>query len=851
MRRTSIRCDNTQGSCIFYAWFLCQADFFGRETRPFCASSKILACISWILLTLAATLLQGKTWNVSPPGSGDWSNSANWTGGEPTVGDEAWFLNGGTANVTSPGEICNNIYLCKGTIQMSGGDLSTWIEYIGEAPDFDPPPHAGIFTQTGGINLVSSYLCFGSNLIDQNGSGTYNLNGGTLILSRDVQKNTFGTATFNIGGGTLRANADLAVPMILWLTGANGNASIDTQSHNVTLGDWVRGNGGLNKLGSGTLTISGNADYSGSTTTSGGLQFNGANSTLHSITGTGFLGVGGSTSSSALSADVIDVTDIGLGAVAGSSGSFSLNPGGYIAASSMGIGSFGSGVLTQSSANTTVDVNNMFLGTYTGSSGTYNFNNGVFNIGYLDAGSGTTVFNFGGGILRAKTNFTTDVPFTFTGINGDARIDTQGYTVAISNAVSGNGGLEKSGSGILTFSNNAAYLGATAIDAGTLRFDGADNTLHAVTGAGILEVGFNNCSTLTADRIQVGQIIFGRNAGGSATYSLHGSGAVSASYLSLGYYGAGVFNHSAATNTVTYLVCGEYSSNSNGAYNLSGTGTLSATNEYIGEQGVGAFNQSGGTNTLTGNLFIGDANSGSGMYNLNGAGQLTTVNEYIGNLGGGAFNQSGGTHTVTGTLYLGNASTGSGMFNFMGGTLNTKSLQKGTGTAIFNFGGGTLRATNAFTASAPITLTGVNGNAIVDTQNYNVTLSNAVAGNGGLKKLGAGKLILSGNAAYLGSTTIDGGLLQLNGVNSVLHAISGAGNLGVGDGVHPSALTATSIQVNTLFIGVGAKDFSSPFCDGLRSSSTPFTPIPEPNTLTLLLLAAAGLGWFGCRQRGR
>ena len=45
-----------------------------------------------------------------------------------------------------------------------------------------------------------------------------------------------------------------------------------------------------------------------------------------------------------------------------------------------------------------------------------------------------------------------------------------------------------------------------------------------------------------------------------------------------------------------------------GTYTLSGTGILTAGGEYIGYSGSGAFTQSGGTNTVTlGNLSLGMA----------------------------------------------------------------------------------------------------------------------------------------------------------------------------------------------------------------------------------------------------
>ena len=47
-------------------------------------------------------------WSVS---SGDWSTAFNWGGTEPTSSDDAYIQNGGTANITQTGEICDYLYL--------------------------------------------------------------------------------------------------------------------------------------------------------------------------------------------------------------------------------------------------------------------------------------------------------------------------------------------------------------------------------------------------------------------------------------------------------------------------------------------------------------------------------------------------------------------------------------------------------------------------------------------------------------------------------------------------------------------------------------------------------------------
>ena len=83
---------------------------------------------------------------------------------------------------------------------------------------------------------------------------------------------------------------------------------------------------------------------------------------------------------------------------------------------------------------------------------------------------------------------------------------------------------------------------------------------------------------------------------------------------------------------------------SSGTYSLSGSGVLSAGFETIGFAGSGSFTQSGGTNSLANYMYLGNSSGQSGTYNLNGSGLLSVAVEYIGVSGSGTFTQSGGTN---------------------------------------------------------------------------------------------------------------------------------------------------------------------------------------------------------------
>ena len=130
-----------------------------------------------------------------------------------------------------------------GVYNLSGsGQLSSWLQYVGSSG-------TGTFTQSGGTNTVTGggTLYLGSN---GTGNGTYNLNGGLLLLP-GLEPGP-GSAGFNFSGGTLRASAAFSSSMSLTLGSGGSGAILDTSGNGVTLNAPLVGLGGLTKVGSGT-----------------------------------------------------------------------------------------------------------------------------------------------------------------------------------------------------------------------------------------------------------------------------------------------------------------------------------------------------------------------------------------------------------------------------------------------------------------------------------------------------------------------------------------------------------------------------------------------------------------------
>ncbi|HBO45695.1 MAG TPA: hypothetical protein DD670_17565 [Planctomycetaceae bacterium] len=610
----------------------------------------------------------------------------------------------------------------SGTYQLSGsGTLRIGREYVGYNG-------TGTFTQLGGTNNCSDWLDV---------RGTYNLSS-TGILT------TFGatvSGTFNQTGGTHTLNAGASM---------GGGLGIEAGGKYILSGTGAMatpllsiGTGGTFEFSGGTVQLKSN--YKGYTT----------------FTNQGVLdGAGGSGTMTAPSKSLFDFSE-----------------GSVVNAQSMSV-TLGSQslVILPAGYNPTTAF------------GSYNNSQGVTYI------RGTT--------FSVPAGRTCNVQPYSTSVNITDRVSCQGsLSVFAWNNASGPGmnlssGVTVSGSGTINGVGNLTVNDAiSSMTGGSL--NAYDEYIgRSGTGTFTHSAGTN---TLSED------LWLGYNAGDTGTYNLSGSGTLKINITysvptngtgeTLGYYGTGNVTQTGGTNLISTsgipfqgiaLRLG-YMAGSVGNYTLGGSGLLKLTGnggygascrEYIGYSGSGTFTQTGGTNLVDstgsqfpGKLYLGYNAGSSGHYDLRN-GQLSVSEEYIGYHASATalFQQSGGTNATSSLV------VGSGSYHLHGGTLMLKSLSKRPGTGTFNFGGGTLRAAETFTTELPITLTGVGGNANVDTVGYAVTFSGGLSGEGGLNKFGAGTLTLDGTNTYTGDTTVSAGSLALASTGALLLDINSGGD---------------------------------------------------------------------------
>jgi autotransporter-associated beta strand protein len=219
---------------------------------------------------------------------------------------------------------------------------------------------------------------------------------------------------------------------------------------------------------------------------------------------------------------------------------------------------------------------------------------------------------------------------------------------------------------------------------------------------------------------------------------------------------------------------------------------LNATSGGTAVSGTGTVTVAGGTlnvNNQNNNVWfsIGATAGQTATMNLSSGAidASTRWGTQVGQNGNGVLNITGGTFTATDTagngLKLAEGIGTTGIVNLDGGTFRVNRIGINSGTGTFYFNGGTFSPTASdsnWFAETGVNLSAQvrNGGAIIDTGAFNVTVGKALvhssvggdnAIDGGLTKLGAGTLTLSGANTYTGATTITGGTLKLASTSSI------------------------------------------------------------------------------------
>ena len=811
--------------------------------------------------------INGTGTNGSFTFGGDNNGNQNYVG--VVTGDGAFLnINGGTVNFNNATNGTGNGYLnvganasgASGAITVNGGNLNvgTWMKLGGNYNNLAGQTSTSSLTVTNGAVTVGGGSDAGYNgvlLMDGgNGDNTANTGVATLTLRSNatltvaqIQAGNKGTNTINLNGGTIVANAGAAGAFL----SAASNLTVNIQNGGVTVNNLnssgvtiaaamlANGSGGVTKMGTGQMILSGTNTYTGGTMINAGTMVAGNASafgtgpvTINSPGGIydlatalnftnsltlngGFLRIGGSSGSVTWSGPVTLTTN---GCTLGGDGGTS----GTTISGSVNIGSGGSWITGNSSIGTTIS------GGITGSGTLNTTNSSGGNLTFKGVVSGGLGIAPGGGTLvLSGTNTFTGPAIINAGtltVNGSGSLGSGAYGANLTNnaafsygssvaqilsgVVSGTGVLTDSGSGMLTLSGVNTYTGATTVSAGTL----------AIGGSGSLGSG-NYAANITDNAA----FVFNSSAVQTLSGIVSGTGSLTAS-------GSGTLNLTGANTYTGETVF------TNGIINVASLSTYAG--EAAGGSPLGGRTSAQDTTSTIGLHFSG----GTLQYTNTGLGAQTT-DRYIRIKGGtstSAIDASGATSADTITF-----SQSGAPINFWDGT-GTRSLTlTGSNPGNNTFAQNIPDYNNGSSATSLIK----NGAGTWDVINTNngaagTTANNAYGGYTGGTTISGGTLGFATNA--LGAS----GTVQFTG-NATLRWDSGnaqdlSSRLKINDGVtatfDPGAnnvTLASALSVGTAKTGALTKSSSGTL---ILSGANTYTGATTISAGTLTIGGAGSLG---------
>ncbi|WNL46440.1 autotransporter-associated beta strand repeat-containing protein [Dyella sp. BiH032] len=355
----------------------------------------------------------------------------------------------------------------------------------------------------GAISGTGSVTQQGTGVTALSGAHSYTgatvINGGTLQL--------LGTGSIAASSGVTMAGGSFDISALSG-TGTTigdlaGNGSVALGSHALTLGTAndttfggaiadsgiAGGSGGaLIKQGSGTLELSGANTYTGGTTLDGGmLRLTGAGSIAASkglTINAGTFDIAGATSGASIaSLDGHGAVDLGAQTLSltGARGQYD----GVIG---------GTGAVVLSGGTETLAGNN----TYSGGTTVHGATLSVGSDANLGAAAGALALD--GGTLRNTAGFATARAISLQGAGGTLRTDAD---LSLASAITGSGGLTKTGTGMLTLNGANTYIGGTTVSGGTLEVGDIDHGSASLAG----NVTVSNAGTLRGHGTIAGDVV--------------------------------------------------------------------------------------------------------------------------------------------------------------------------------------------------------------------------------------------------------------------------------------------------------------------------------------------------------
>jgi outer membrane autotransporter protein len=391
-------------------------------------------------------------------------------------------------------------------------------------------------------------------------------------------------------------------------------------------------------------------------------------------------------------------------------------------------------------------------------------NNDTFSFNNASSAGNAVILNNNGAVLSFNNNSTA----------GNAIITTNdgALTQFNDNSTGGNAQFITNAGGVVDFSNTSGPNGDGNISAGSIA--GAGNYY---LGSNLLTVGGNNLSTTVSGVISD----CGDSGSDCSNAGATGGGLIKIGTGTLTLSGANTYTGPTMVNAGTLQAGAVNAFSSASAFTVASGAILDLAgfNQAIGSL-AGAGSVTLGAATLTTN---GDDSDTTFSGTISGSGRLVKVGEGTLTLSGNNSYQ-GGTIVSAGTLAVGSSRA-----------LGTGALTLADGTTL-------QAAANGLVLANAVRL---NGDVTVDTQSNTMTLSGPISGTGGLDKIGAGTLMLTGASTYTGTTSVSEGVLNVNGslVSTVCvcsgATLTGTGSIG-GLSVSGGGIVAPGNSIGTLTV---------------------------------------------------
>jgi autotransporter-associated beta strand protein len=676
----------------------------------------------------------------------------------------------------------------------------------------------------GGNNSSTTYsgaLSGGGSLI-KTGTGTLTLaaantySGGTTINAGTVaisNASAFGsnTVTFASNGTTVLALASLQVTNNYALT---TNGTMDVGAFNLTNSGAISGAGSLNKVGTGTLALSGNSSFSGATIISNGAV------RVSNVNGLGATN-GGTTVIAGAALEVDGGITIGAEALTLSNNGIS--SGGALRSIS-GANTYGGLITLGTGVAVGVDADSLTLtgGVTSGvgssftkvGAGTLILNSTSTATGIVTISGGTMQLGTNGAIAPVAMNVTNGSTFDLNGRNatlgapGNLNVYLTGATLK-----SGAGTISLNALGVTV--SSAANANSSTIS-GNLNLGGVTNTFNVADGAAaedlVVSAAVSNGGII---KTNTGVLVLS----GANTYSggtVVAQGTLSGNSTSL----QGSISNSAAVI---------FDQVANGTYGGAITGTGSLTKQGNGTLTLTNANSQNGTTLSAGALQIGNGGTTGSL-----AGAITNNARLIFNRSD-SLTQSGaitGTGSLTkngaGTVTLSAANTFSGATTVSAGTLNLN-----------NVAGGSLGSTTNVSVA--------NGATLLISQANQVNNTAAVSMSGGTIRTASGVSEVFGDLTVTGSGFLDFGTTSYANANTInFGTYTPSALLTINNFNFGSTLTfgsdLTSTINNSSFFTFNSGGIASSSWNAGTSTFT-ITAIPETSTYVAAIGLLAMMLW--------